>query len=314
MNQELEQWLDDEFSVSWPNSSRKTNNSGKPDIPNALKLIRLGFKIGGQLSPSVAGYVAHKLWYRPMRKQSSVSERKALESADIKFVCINNHKIATYHWGLTGPIVLLVHGWSGRGTQLGGFTKPLVESGYRVISFDAPAHGQSSGKQTTIYEIADAIIALQSEFGEFDAVLTHSFGGPCTALAMQNGFKTKRLVSISPPATTPGLVDKFSSTTQLPGSVETNLRNRLETRFGKKVWTETSMAHNVKKLSIPGMIIHDLADDYVPWEEGRHVAGEWKNVKFIKTNGLGHRRILRNRRVIESAVNFIKESDEALTN
>jgi pimeloyl-ACP methyl ester carboxylesterase len=85
----------------------------------------------------------------------------------------------------------------------------LNNAGYRVISFDAPAHGQSSGKQTSLYEISETILALQEIYGAFDSVITHSFGGPCTAHALRLGLETNRIVSICPPATTIGLIDKF---------------------------------------------------------------------------------------------------------
>src|SRR3989304_6214218 len=42
--------------------------------------------------------------------------------------------------------ILLVHGWSGRGTQLFKIADELVKTGYSTISFDAPAHGKSPEK------------------------------------------------------------------------------------------------------------------------------------------------------------------------
>jgi alpha-beta hydrolase superfamily lysophospholipase len=42
--------------------------------------------------------------------------------------------------------ILLVHGWSGRGTQLFKIADELLKQGYSTISFDAPAHGKSPGK------------------------------------------------------------------------------------------------------------------------------------------------------------------------
>ena len=89
---------------------------------------------------------------------------------------------------------------------MGALAKSLVEAGYRVLSFDAPAHGLSSGKQNNIYEISGTILGLDKLYGPFESVITHSFGGPCLAIAMQNGLKTSRVINISPPSTTTGLV------------------------------------------------------------------------------------------------------------
>ena len=43
-----------------------------------------------------------------------------------------------YSWG-SGPTVLLVHGWEGRGSQLSAFAPALVKAGFRVVAVDMPA-------------------------------------------------------------------------------------------------------------------------------------------------------------------------------
>ena len=276
--------------------------------PIILKLFQLAFRVGGRLSPTIASRIAYKLWFTPTRFKTPASERSVLESAAVVFHPINGRNIATFSWGAgNGPTVLLVHGWSGRGTQLGSFVEPLLDAGYRVISFDAPAHGKSSGKETTLYEITDVIVALQEHYGTFDSVISHSFGGPCTALAVQRGLKTERIVSVCPPATTIGLVEKFVSTLHITEKTGAKLISRIEATFGKHIWEELSMTNNVKEINIPGLIIHDAHDTDIPWEEGQAVAYAWNNAPFKITSGLGHRRILRDSTVIESVVDFIKD-------
>ena len=279
-------------------------------VPMRLKLLRLGFQIGGRISPRVAGRIAYKLWFTPTRFNTPAAEKNALQSANIEHIQINNHSIATYSWGQSGPTVLLVHGWSGRGTQLGSFVEPLLTAGYRVLSFDAPAHGKSTGKQTNVYEIADTIMALQNYYGRFAAVITHSFGGPCVAVAIQRGFETKRIVSISPPANMLGLIEKFISTLYIPEKAGSNLSQRFEAVFGKTIWRDISMLNTVEQLNIPGLVIHDDHDVDIVWQEGHAVAQAWKNARFIRTTGLGHRRILRDATVVEAAVGFINNKDQ----
>lgn len=293
------------MSDSNQQSTLHSNKASERPVPMILKLLRLTFSIGGYLAPGLTGLGAYKLWFTPTRFQTPASERSALESAKVEHLRINDHSIVTYAWGTSGPLVLLVHGWSGRGTQLGSFVEPLIKEGYRILSFDAPAHGKSSGKQTNLYEVADVIVALQKHYGNFESVITHSFGGPCLAVAMQRGLKTSRVINISPPATTKGLVEKFIDTLQIPEKAGKNLMDRIEETFGKKIWHEISMENTVKGLTIPALVIHDEHDVDVPWQEGQLVARSWKKAHFLKTTGLGHRRILRDTSVIESTVNFI---------
>ena len=294
------------------NPSRpSTINSGKNQpVPMVLKLLRLAFRIGGRLSPTAAGRMAYKLWFTPTRFKTPAREKKSLESAEIEYLQINDHSIATYSWGPNNPampIVLLVHGWSGRGSQLGSFVQPLLDAGYRVLSFDAPAHGKSSGKQTNLYEVADTLLALQNHYGDFDSVITHSFGGPCIAMAVQRGFTTKRIASICPPATTIGLVEKFNSALHVPEKAASNMIRHIETTFGKTIWEDISMINTVKAFTMPGLLIHDSNDADIPWQEGQAVAQAWNNASFVKTSGLGHRRILRDADVIETTVRFIND-------
>lgn len=283
-------------------------------VPLILKLIRLGFRLGGTLSPQLAGRIAYKLWLTPTRFSTPESERAALESAEIAHCNINANRIATYSWGHSGPTVLLVHGWSGRGTQLGAFVEPLVEAGFRVLSFDAPAHGSSSGKQTTLYEITGVLLALNNQFGPFESVITHSFGGPCLAVAMQRGLKTSSVVSLSPPARVAALVEKFTDTLAIPEKAGNDFVRRFKDAFGEKVMQQASMDNNVTGLQIPALVIHDEDDADVPWQQGQAVARAWDNARFIKTSGLGHRRILRDASTIKLAVEFVKQQSSKALN
>ena len=68
------------------------------------------------------------------------------------------------------------------------------------------------------------------------------------------------------------------------------------------------MVNSVKAVPIPSLLIHDTNDTDIPWQEGEAVARAWNDAKFIKTSGLGHRRILRDDFVIETTVAYIKEA------
>jgi len=247
----------------------------------------------------------YRLWLTPPRFKTPASDHPSLASSNIKSLAFDEHDITTFRWVQSGPTVLLVHGWSGRGTQLGAFVEPLVNAGYRVLSFDAPAHGRSSGKQTNLYEISNTILALQRRYGKFHAIISHSFGNPCTALAIQHGLKTDRLVSISPPATTIGLIDKFTQALNIANKTRGKLVKRIENIFGAHIWEDLSMKNLVKQINQPAMVIHDVNDTDIPWKEGQAVAHNWNNAPFMLTTGLGHRRILRDEKVINAAVEFI---------
>jgi pimeloyl-ACP methyl ester carboxylesterase len=298
--------------ITVENNSLKLSDDTRKTRPKPfmLKVFQIAFQISGRISAALAGRMAYKLWLTPTRFKTPASEQRALKSAIVESHRIDDRDITTFTWKTAAagdrPTVLLVHGWGGRGTQMGSFAEPLNNAGYRVISFDAPAHGQSSGKQTSLYEISETILALQEIYGAFDSVITHSFGGPCTAHALRLGLETNRIVSICPPATTIGLIDKFCDALLLNKKTRQNLIDRITATFGAHVWQELSMQNAMRGVDIPGLVIHDAHDDDVPWQEGQAVAHAWNNAPFIITSGLGHRRILRDSSVIESTLKFLK--------
>jgi pimeloyl-ACP methyl ester carboxylesterase len=55
-----------------------------------------------------------------------------------------NDKLAVVEWG-EGPVILCVHGWSNRGLRFSPLIEVLADAGYRLVTFDAPAHGRSQG-------------------------------------------------------------------------------------------------------------------------------------------------------------------------
>ena len=86
-------------------------------------------------------------------------------------------------WG-SGLTVLLVHGWNANWSHFGKLIPVLLNQGYRVVAYDAPAHGESSGNQTNIVEMSSALLAVKKDIGEVHAVVGHSLGGATTALAI----------------------------------------------------------------------------------------------------------------------------------
>jgi pimeloyl-ACP methyl ester carboxylesterase len=57
-------------------------------------------------------------------------------------------------------------------------------------------------------------------------------------------------------------------------------------------------------LGIPALIIHDRDDADVPCADGQAVA-QAANAELLITQGLGHRRILRDKEVITRTIDFI---------
>ena len=211
-----------------------------------------------------------------------------------------------YHWG-TGPAVLLVHGWHGRGAQLGAFVAPLVSAGYRVVAFDAPAHGRTPGHATSLPEVSEALLTVANAFPPLHGVIGHSFGAVCTLNAIHHGLAPQRVVAISAPASIDFLLDSFAAQLEIPATVMAVHRRLMEARFGADLWKQFSPTEIARGLDIPALLVHDRDDHDVPWQEGEALVRAWPGTTWHLTQGLGHRRILREPEVVARVVAFMTE-------
>jgi pimeloyl-ACP methyl ester carboxylesterase len=266
--------------------------------------MRFLFARLGPVFPGLMGRWACRLWFRTRRFPESAAGKRIIRSAQRDTLLVDNIPIAIYTWG-TGPVVLFVHGWSGRGSQVSAFVEPLTAAGFQVIGIDAPGHGETPGDSTNILECAAVLQAVSARFGPVHAALTHSFGGMVLAYAMNHGMSVERVVSISAPAHVDYLIDGFAQTLAIPEIVIAAMRKRMEQQFPDSLWERLSMVHNVQNLTAPALVIHDENDVSVPWQQGRMIADAWPGARFLKTSGLGHGRILRDKQVIAAAVEFI---------
>ena len=184
--------------------------------------------------------------------------------------------------------------------------EPLLAAGYRVVAPDAPGHGETPGDRTNILEIAATVQVVGERFGPLHAAITHSFGGMVLAYAMRHGLSVGRVVMISAPAHVGYLIAGFAQTLAIPGSVIEAMQKRINRRFDGEIWERLSTVYSVKELAAPALIIHDEDDNSVGWEQGKIIASAWPGAQFLKTSGLGHGRILRDKQVVAAAVEFIK--------
>lgn len=131
-----------------------------------LKMMRRSIRVLTFLSPPLAARLVNYLWFKTHRYAEPKREHSVLESATWQTLIVESKTIQLYIWGEHNkPTVLLVHGWNGRGAQLGAFAHDLVVQGYRVIAFDAPGHGRSSANSTNLPAISRVIQQVSQTYG-----------------------------------------------------------------------------------------------------------------------------------------------------
>ena len=240
----------------------------------------------------------------PPRKSPSAKEQKLIEQAKIFSIPTKIADLTAYAWG-EGATVLIVHGWGGRGTQFGAFVKPLVDSRYRVLAFDAPAHGKTAGKQTNGFELAEAIATVAAQSSPIDSIIAHSLGVTSTMLALSQEVFSRKVVCLASLCWLSSSVERFSQLLRLSPETKKELYYLMENKFGRDVWEVVSVDKRVANLPIPALLFHDRQDRDCSLNESEAISKSWKGSQLIVTEGLGHNRILRDRQVIQKTINFI---------
>lgn len=267
--------------------------------PAAPAWLRAGFANASRLAPELTSALAAHMFRSTRRSAPRAGERDVLRTATGSRIA----GMQLWSWG-EGPTVLLVHGWNGRSTQLGGFVEPLVERGYRVVAFDSLGHGDSDGKQSSLPEFANCIRQVVDELGGVYGIIAHSLGGAATTFALAYGMQAERLVFVSPPADPREFLKIFGAAIGINEDVRLRVKQRVERRLGVPM-EEMQAFELAPAMQLPLLVIHDEDDKEVPVEVGRGVAAAWPRAELVVTQGLGHQRILRDSEVAEVAVHFI---------
>ena len=142
--------------ASFKNSTNVRSGSLARSVSRAL------WSLGSSLAPGVSTRLARKLFFTPLKPRPvTAAQRALLDAAETFGVRVNGELLSCWRWG-DGPAVVLVHGWSSRGIELGEFVAPLVEAGFAVVTYDGPGHGLSGRRASSYFELTDALRAIVS--------------------------------------------------------------------------------------------------------------------------------------------------------
>jgi pimeloyl-ACP methyl ester carboxylesterase len=269
-----------------------------------FQATRLGMAVLGEIAPSLAARAAARLFLTPPRSRTRNRDGRALSQAEPFAVRVGSSTLRCWRFG-EGPAVLLVHGWGGRAGQLAALAAALEERGCAAVTFDGPAHGASSGRVASVPEFAEAASAVARHAGARGAI-GHSMGAAALALAMLRGASFDAAVFVGPPKNPAGFYEPFCRALGLGARVRDMARRRLERRVGMS-FEELDLTRMGRRVATPLLVIHDRADEEVAWADGAAVAQAWPGGRLATTDGLGHRRILRDARAVADAAGFVAE-------
>ncbi|TPG37673.1 alpha/beta hydrolase [Flavobacterium pectinovorum] len=285
-------------------TKKATNPTKSLEIP---QFIIVSCKICAFISTKLVTSYAAKLFTTPIKhkvpKREFEMDQKSIQKTI--YVPVINRSIVTYHYGESDRKILLVHGWSGRGTQLFKIADELIKLGYSTISFDAPAHGKSEGKTTIMSEFIASILEIEKQYGPFEIAIGHSLGGMSVLNAIKDGLKVNQAIVIGSGDIVQDILDDFVIKLGLKQEISDRLRDLFENKYQVKM-DDFSAYKAAQKVKIPVLVIHDNDDPEVPVKAGIHIYQQLESGTLYLTDGLGHRKILGNQNVIKKVLEFIK--------
>ena len=281
-----------------------------------MKFFRALLSILQPVWPGAAAWLSERLFFTAPRRPASATAKAALVNAARFTLRVEGRRVIGWRWGDRGrPVVYLTHGWGSSGARIAAFVPPLLDAGYSVVTYDAPGHGASGWGMSSLPDFARALAAVTAREGNGSAphaIIAHSFGCAGTALALSWGLEVSRLVFLAPAADPVAWVGPFARALGLRPDVLDRMQARSERRLRFR-WADINVCDIARRLPThaPLLIVHDNADETVAARDGGEaIAAAWPRAQLVRTDGLGHRGVTHDPRIVGQVVQFVTAGEQ----
>ena len=272
-----------------------------------LKYVRTKFKLLSSISKRKAAGKAFELFCTPQFRTKKDLPPVFKKSEKIEFPFEGNI-VRGYRWNHpSSKKALILHGYESSVINFENYIEPLIQKGYEVLAFDAPAHGRSTGRSITVISYKNLVHHIWNNYGPIDSFITHSFGGLTLSLALEEitHSPTTRIVLIAPAAETKTAIDNFFKLLKLDAKVRKEFNSIIEEQGGKSPdWY--SIYRVAPKLKGQVLFLQDKDDQMTPVSDVKPIMDKnYPNFKFIISEGLGHRKIYRDEQSFKKIMEFL---------
>ncbi len=280
---------------------------GEGSNKHARRALQLTTSIAYSIAPKLTLKTSYKVLVNPFSRR------------EVKFKDLSPHaelKVATamgdvhlYKFGQGERNILITHGWADTAGSLYYLIKNYIDKGFTVWTFDHIGHGLSDGNYSHLFGFIDGLNSVLKRLTDLDieieALIGHSMG--CAAIMNLNKdlIEDKKIVFLAAPIKFfESMFEKMESV----GIAKRILRGLLEdvSVEYEKNWRELHpFLHESKVGSLNEVLfIHDVNDKDCPYLHVKEYTDRI-NVPLMTTEGLGHRKVLRDNNVIKQMNDFI---------
>ncbi|MEG3615218.1 alpha/beta hydrolase [Isoptericola sp. MSP01] len=274
--------------------------------------MRATFRTLSVVAPPVATGIAARLFTTVgPRARVRPADQDVHDSARRGTVDVDGSPVTTYRWGddsPEAPSALLVHGWQRRASRFGALVRALVDAGWSVESYDGPAHGESPGVRLTVLEHMAAMRAMQERHGAYTAVVGHSLGAFTAGMALHEGFRAERFVSLAAPTS----FDSVAATYMRLVGIAPRLHDRVCNDIARTLFPEVpdfrarfDLRRRTVPDTVPTLFVQDADDRMHGAEEARALHAAHPGSELLITEGQGHNGVLDDEVVVKTVVDHL---------
>jgi pimeloyl-ACP methyl ester carboxylesterase len=202
----------------------------------------------------------------------------------------------------------LVHGWSGNAGQVTSLADAFVSAGFKVVAVDAPGHGQSEGRQSSVVHFAKVIDAANRRYGPFRVVVAHSLGAAAATYELSRGLGCESAVFFNPVGSYESVWRRSEELLQVSPKMMGLAAKHAEKWLGIS-FDDIEPTFLAPRLSSKLLVVHDRYDRETPISDSEALVGSWPNAELVEVEKLGHSRILSNDGVVRRVVEFVTPVD-----
>jgi pimeloyl-ACP methyl ester carboxylesterase len=259
-------------------------------LKNTMKIVQYPFP----------GITANVLWYfftKPGRSKFNLKQQELIDEAKISYIEHEGCKVALYQWGESERRILLSHGWNSKIADFRKMIRALLAAGYQVEGIDMKGHGQSEGTHTNIAEARNILKDHYQKNPPYEAVIGYSFGGLASGLMVTEIPKKnqpKHFFMIAAPSHVYFIFEDTANSLGFRKAVLQKMTSKLNKKYKQPVsyFDLRDKSSLLENISIH--LIFDEDDKTITMKRGREMQEYFPKAQFVRSNGLGHYRIIAN--------------------
>ncbi len=274
-----------------------------------LRLLRRVFGLLQAVSPALAARAGFHLFLRTFRRPLRAADRTALGRARAHQLMAGRDPMRVYEWGAGERRVIILHGWGSGAARFTDLAEALAARGWHVLVPDAPGHGASPGKTSSLPQFIAGLDAVVAHFGAPHALIGHSLGALGIACRHAAGppdwaARLEAVVLISMPSGAPFLMEVFLQSLQIRSPTRKRLLHRFERRFGTGLDGFRALP-GATRIAARVLMVHDADDDIVPHDHSNGLVEHVPAAGLLTTTELGHSALTRDAGIIGRVADFL---------